>query len=166
MLNKVRENIIEITMVYSQLLLADAIMVSDSTDGKQTICELAEKFEEIHKDTDWDVDGDYLTDIENYAKEELLKQYPAPIEKADEAAIDFCIREAIYHNSIFKHRIQDVLNRAKQLVEDGELKRMPTEDEAGEIAKEFLNNYDCNVNENSQINNAIQNYSSIASQND
>lgn len=77
MLDKVKENIIEITMVYCHLFRENAIQVTDSTDAKQTICELAEKFERIQKDKDWNANEDYLTEIEAYARDELIKQYPA-----------------------------------------------------------------------------------------
>ncbi len=80
MLDRIRENIIEISIVYCQLILSKNIYVEDSFVGKQTICELAEKFEELHKNTDWNEKLDYHMEIEKFAKESLMDKYASESE--------------------------------------------------------------------------------------
>ena len=76
MLDHIKDNIIEIAIIYNNLLQADEIIVEDSLDGKHAICELAEEFEELHRGTDWDGESDYYIEIEKFAKENLKDRFP------------------------------------------------------------------------------------------
>ena len=71
MLDHIKENIIEITMVYCQLRLD----VEDNISLKQTICSLADEFEKLHKDTEWDGELDYYIEIEKFARDKLVEKF-------------------------------------------------------------------------------------------
>ena len=47
----------------------------DSRDRKETILELAKRFLEENKDSNFDLDGDYYGEIMTFAERELLKEY-------------------------------------------------------------------------------------------
>lgn len=74
MFDYVRENIIEITMVYAELLKDGKIYTEDSMEGKLTICDLAEEFEKVHINTDWGA-MDYFEEIEKFSKEKLMERF-------------------------------------------------------------------------------------------
>lgn len=70
MLDAVKENIIEITMLYDRMVKKEEIQVEDSMNGKLAICDLAEGFEKLHKGTYWNGgrDDDYYVEIEKFAR--------------------------------------------------------------------------------------------------
>jgi len=76
-LGYLEENIIEITLVYAGLLEKGEIAVNDSLDAKWEICRLANQFDEFYKNVDWnESDLDYYEEVERFAKEKLLEQFP------------------------------------------------------------------------------------------
>ena len=70
-LDHIKENIIEITMVYCQLRLD----VEDNISLKQTICSLADEFEKFHKHIDWGGALDYYIEIEKFARDKLVEEF-------------------------------------------------------------------------------------------
>lgn len=74
MLDPIKENIIEITMVYCRLAASNQIIVEDSLDAKHLICKLANDFEIICRKAD-SYDFDYYLEIEKFAKEKLLNDF-------------------------------------------------------------------------------------------
>ena len=70
-LDHIKENIIEITMVYCQLRLD----VEDNISLKQTICSLADEFEKLHKDIEWGGVLDYYIEIEKFARDKLIEKF-------------------------------------------------------------------------------------------
>lgn len=75
LLNKLNENIIEITLIYAQLIDNNMIFVEDSMLGKEKICYLAVQFENENVDANWDECGDYLEAIEEFAERELITAF-------------------------------------------------------------------------------------------
>lgn len=75
-MNSVEENIIEMTLVWSQIAdqLDDDV---DSLDIKQSIIQWSNEFEETYKEIEWGWDNnpDYYETIENFAKRRLLDTY-------------------------------------------------------------------------------------------
>ena len=71
MLDHIKENIIEITMVYCQLRLD----LEDNISLKQTICSLADEFEKLHKDIEWGGVLDYYIEIEKFARDKLIEKF-------------------------------------------------------------------------------------------
>lgn len=75
-MNSVEENIMEMTLVWSQIAdqLDDDV---DSVDIKQSIVGWAKEFEETYKEIEWGWDNnpDYYETIENFAKRRLLNTY-------------------------------------------------------------------------------------------
>lgn len=76
-MNKLTENIIEITLVWARLTeerdLKEGI---DSLDVKESIIKYAQDFESKYRDITWDGDAfDYYLIIEKYGKQRLLDDY-------------------------------------------------------------------------------------------
>lgn len=81
-LDRMKESIIEITMIYDQLCRDDEIEVENSMAGKQMICQIAEEFEEKYQNQSWAVeknDPDYYETINKFARERLLEEFPTSI---------------------------------------------------------------------------------------
>ena len=81
-MNKLAENIIEITLVWARLAdqrdLKDDV---DSMDIKQSIIKYAQDFESKYRDITWDGDAfDYYLTIEKYGKQRLLDDYGREVE--------------------------------------------------------------------------------------
>lgn len=96
-MNKLMENIIEITMVYVSLAEKGMLRDEDSLTYKQYICQYAEDFERETTDIEWDGgEHDYYIEIEEYGKRRLLKDFAADPErklKGSEITIDTKIGE-------------------------------------------------------------------------
>ena len=77
-MNKLMENVIEITMVYVSLTDKGMLRDEDSLTYKQYICQYAEDFERENADTEWDGgEHDYYIAIEEYGKRRLLNDFAA-----------------------------------------------------------------------------------------
>ena len=71
---KYTENLAEIAMTYAELIQKYPLLTdNDSTAWKQKFVEWANEFEELHPDIDDNPDKDYLTLIEDFAKQRILE---------------------------------------------------------------------------------------------
>ena len=77
-MDKLMENVIEITMVYVSLVNAGKLRDEDSLTYKQYICQYAEDFERENAGIKWDGgEHDYYIAIEEYGKRRLLNHSAA-----------------------------------------------------------------------------------------
>lgn len=69
-----KENIFEATLVYATLVDDGRIDVIDSRVARQEICDIAEDFEKMYRDEEWE-DKDYLDTIMEYAEKRLIEKF-------------------------------------------------------------------------------------------
>ena len=72
-LTPLKENIIEISWLF-QDLAEQHLVAYNGPDTRETICRIADEFEEEYKDVDWNAEGApfYIEEIQNFAKKKLL----------------------------------------------------------------------------------------------
>jgi sulfite reductase alpha subunit-like flavoprotein len=73
--NKLTENLIEITMIATAMLLDEEIEIHDSLYFKEELTKLANEFEDEYKNYDFNENFDYLDIIEQWSKEKLTSLY-------------------------------------------------------------------------------------------